>query len=100
MVAEGELPRKPRARCITDPADNSVHYIVNEEKYPTPTGLSPSLNVWWNRDPKKIVGGRTVRNERLVLRQLNRENEADVIMITLGQLYDLIDALNRAVENR
>ena len=52
----------------------------------------PSIDVWWDRDAKDKPG------ELLVIRQENAVDRADVIMCSLGQLYDLIDAANKAVE--
>ena len=48
--------------------------------------------VWWARRFK----GRS--QETLIIRQESQTDRADVIEITLGQVYDLIDALNKAVE--
>lgn len=53
----------------------------------------PHIDVWWDRDMKDKPG------ELLVIRQENEKDRADVIMLSLGQLYDLIDASNKAVEN-
>lgn len=47
--------------------------------------------IWWSR-PKQGP-------EVLLLRQENHTGKnADLIMLTLGQLYDLIDVANQAVE--
>lgn len=52
----------------------------------------PSLEVWWSRDGNKA-------DETIIIRQEYPERAtADVLELTFGQLYDLIDALNRAVE--
>jgi hypothetical protein len=47
--------------------------------------------VWWDRD----VGPRK-NDETLIIRQDSGE-KADVIMLTLAQVYDLIHALGLAV---
>lgn len=97
-----------QTRCVQSKDGDGMHYIVPEEE-----GLrrneSPRVDVWWNRDPpKKVitvdkVGDKhhriTTRQEKLVIRQQNEEARADVIYLTPGQAYDLIDALCRAVEN-
>lgn len=70
------------------------HWGVNADG----DGTSP-LEVWWNRGPlKKDKKGRTTQEEMLIIRQENEDTHADVVMLTLGQVYDLIDALNRAIE--
>lgn len=70
------------------PADNSVK---------TPRGKTlrgvPELHVWWARLFKERS------EETLIIKQENMSDRADVVEVTLGQLYDLIDALNKAVEN-
>ena len=48
--------------------------------------------VWWARRFKSRS------QETLIIRQESQTDRADVIEITLGQVYDLIDALNKAVE--
>lgn len=56
------------------------------------------VDCWWTRKDVK-VGLRKVKQEELVIRQTNDADEkSDVIMLDLGQVYDLIDALNKAVE--
>lgn len=54
---------------------------------------SPALDVWWARRFK------TRAEETLIIKQENQSDRADVVELTLGQVYDLIDALNKAVEN-
>jgi hypothetical protein len=54
---------------------------------------SPGLNVWWARRFK------TRAEETLIIKQENQTDRADVIELTLGQVYDMILALNKAVEN-
>ena len=52
----------------------------------------PSIEVWWSRDGVKAA-------ETVIIRQEYRDRStADVLELTLGQVYDLIDALNRTVE--
>jgi len=51
-----------------------------------------ALVVWWARRFKSRS------QETLIIRQESQTDRADVIEITLGQVYDLIDALNKAVE--
>jgi hypothetical protein len=54
---------------------------------------SPLLDVWWARRFKSRA------EETLIIKQENQSDRADVVELTLGQVYDLIDALNKAVEN-
>jgi hypothetical protein len=57
------------------------------------------IDIWWTRKDVK-VGHKKVQQEELVIRQTNEcEDKADVLMIDHGQVYDLIDALNKAVEH-
>jgi hypothetical protein len=51
------------------------------------------VHVWWARLFKDK------KDETLLIRQENATDRADVIELTFGQLYDLIDALNKAAEN-
>jgi hypothetical protein len=52
----------------------------------------PTVEVWWSRDGRKS-------DETLVIRQeYGDRSTADVLELTFGQVYDLIDALNNAVE--
>ena len=69
------------------------YYIPDVEPMTTRGGAelpgSPSISVWWNR----------LHEEKLMIRQETENDRADVIELTLGQAYDLIEALNRVVEN-
>jgi hypothetical protein len=51
------------------------------------------LDCWWARRFKSRA------DETLIIKQENQSDRADVVELTLGQVYDLIDALNKAVEN-
>jgi hypothetical protein len=54
---------------------------------------SPAVDVWWSRDNKATA------TETMVIRQEYEDRStADVLELTQGQVYDLIDALNRAME--
>ena len=63
----------------------------------TPGGHSvpgcAELQVWWARKFKDR------RDETLLNRQQTRNDQADVIELTLGQAYDLIHALCHAVKS-
>jgi len=51
------------------------------------------VDVWWSRNDKKS-------GETLIIRQEYADRAtADVLELTFAQVYDLIDALNKAVEN-
>lgn len=56
----------------------------------------PEIGVWWN---KSFSRGHA--EETLIIRQeyVDRST-ADVLELTFGQVYDLIDALNKAVESQ
>jgi hypothetical protein len=84
------------ARSETDNYGTSF-YIEGAPAVKTPGGHvrpgCPLVEVWWSRNGDKA-------DETIIIKQeyANRST-ADVVELTLGQVYDLIDALNRAVEN-
>ena len=49
--------------------------------------------MWWARRFKERA------DETLIIKQENQSDRADVLELSFGQAYDLIDALNKAVEN-
>lgn len=54
----------------------------------------PAVDVWWSRNGAKA-------DETLIIRQEYADRStADVLELTFGQVYDLIDGLNRAVESK
>lgn len=54
----------------------------------------PAVDVWWSRSFAAKA------EETLIIRQQYEDRStADVLELTFGQVYDLIEALNRAVEN-
>lgn len=54
----------------------------------------PAVDVWWSRSAA------AKSEETVIIRQEYEDRStADVLELTLAQTYDLIDALNRAVEN-
>lgn len=54
----------------------------------------PAIEIWWSRSFERKS------EETLVIRQEYADRAtADVLELTFGQAYDLIDALNKAVEN-
>lgn len=65
------------------------HWIVPAD------GNINQIDVWWHRplDHRKS-GGRVL--EMLVTRQIDKEQPV-VLKLTLGQVYDLIGVLNKAV---
>lgn len=76
---------------------HGTSYTINAAptvKTPGGTTLpgSPELVAWWARRFK------TRAEETLIIKQENQSDRADVIELTLAQVYDLIDALNKAVE--
>jgi hypothetical protein len=90
-----EVPRRRRIEAYKDL--DGLHWIIPLEPYKN--AACPRVDVWWNRDPRKRIGNRTVLNEHLVIRQESGKANPDVIILTHGQAYDLIDALCSAVEN-
>jgi hypothetical protein len=53
----------------------------------------PGIDVWWSRSFSAKA------EETLIIRQQYEDRStADVLELTLGQTYDLIEALSRAVE--
>lgn len=79
---------------VSDPHGTSFH-IPEVDTMVTPGGTllpgSASVEVWWSKLFKRD-------QEKLLIRQENNTDRADVVEVTLGQLFDLIDALNKAVE--
>lgn len=76
----------------------TTYTIAAEEAVKTPGAQwrpgCPTVDVWWSRN------GRAA-DETLVIRQEYPDRStADVIELTFGQVYDLIDGLNRAVESK
>jgi hypothetical protein len=77
---------------------HGTHWLIPADPIAkTPGGRTlggySGLAVWWDRDPRNKA------DETLIIRQDNGEGHADLILTTLGQAYDLIAALNQAVEN-
>lgn len=83
------------AQKTTD-AHGTTYHILEAPTVKTAGGQvrrgCPAVEVWWSRYGKKP-------DETIIIRQ-EYENRltADVLELTLGQVYDLIDALNSAVE--
>jgi hypothetical protein len=79
-------------------AHGTTYIILAEDAVKTPGGQvrpgCPAVEVWWSRNDKKV-------DETLIVRQEYPYREhAEVMELTFGQVYDLIDALNRAVESK
>lgn len=92
MVDDLPPPRKrkivsvaPLCKIKTDKL--GVHYGIDRD------GIGCPSELWWDRSLHK-------GQELLFVRQENGEQTADVLMLTLGQVYSLIDALNRAVMSK
>jgi hypothetical protein len=78
-------------------AHGTTYFIPEAETVKTPGGHvrpgCPAIDVWWSRDGKKS-------DETLIIRQeYDDRSTADVLELSFGQVYDLIHALNKAVEN-
>jgi hypothetical protein len=85
------------ATSSTD-AHGTTYTIAGEEIVKTPGGQfrpgCPEIDVWWSRNGLKA-------DETLIIRQqYDNRSTADVLELTFGQVYDLIDGLNRAVESK
>lgn len=82
--------------CRASRDANGTTYFVPEDKTTkTPGGHHlpgvPEVQVWWARKFKDR------RDETLLIRQESNPQRADVIELSLGQVYDLIHALSHAV---
>jgi hypothetical protein len=76
----------------------TTYTIASAETVRTPRSRQlpgcPAIDVWWSRSFERHS------EETLIIRQEYEDRStADVLELTFGQVYDLIDALNRAVEN-
>jgi hypothetical protein len=84
--------------CSSSKDSHGTTYLIEAaETIKTPLGSirpgCPAVDVWWSRGLKKA-------EETLIIRQEYEDRAtADVLELTLGQTYDLIDALNKAVES-
>ena len=77
---------------------NGTSYTIPaSEAVKTPGGTMlpgvAGLNVWWARRFKPSA------EETLIIKQENQSDRADVVELTLAQVYGLILALNKAVEH-
>jgi hypothetical protein len=91
------LQRSSMACSSSKDSHGTSYTIPASETVKTPGGKHlkglPATDVWWSRNFSHN------QEETLVIRQEYEDrNTADVLELTLGQVYDLIDALNRAVE--
>lgn len=85
--------------CLVTKDQHGTSYLVPAaETVKTPGARQlagcPAVDVWWSRSFERKS------EETLVIRQEYEDRStADVLELTFGQVYDLIDALNKAVEN-
>jgi hypothetical protein len=83
--------------CRASRDQNGTTYFITEDATARdPQGRvlrgSPEVQVWWARKFEAR------RDETLLIRQENNSNQrADVVELTLGQVYDLIHALGLSV---
>jgi hypothetical protein len=73
-----------------------AHYEIPADKD------QPAVEAWWQRRPTKIKNNRLQTEELFCIRQDNsspNNPRADVLVLSPGQVYDLLAALNSAVEN-
>ena len=77
--------------------NGTSYHIAASPAVKTPGGTMlpgvPALDAWWARRFKSRA------EETLIIKQENNSDRGDVVELTLGQCYDLIAALNKAVEN-
>lgn len=82
---------------VTSSSDSyGTTFVISGEPAFTTRGGSrrrgcPEVEVWWSRNEK---GDETL----IVKQQYDNRATADVHEYTFGQVYDLIDVLNKAVE--
>jgi hypothetical protein len=69
----------------TVPEDNSWRPFTRTKRI---ARTFPKLEAWWTNSDK---------GDSFLIRQENTEERADVLELSQGQLYDLLDALNRAI---
>ena len=79
-------------------AHGTSYTIAASETVKIPAGPfrpgCPAVDVWWSRSSKDKS------EETCIIRQEYADRAtADVLELTFAQVYDLIDALNKAVEN-
>ena len=60
-------------------------------------GKDAEVDIWWMRGAPGDKTKRRLGEERLVIRQEVAGEQAALVVITFGQVYDLIKALNTAV---
>jgi hypothetical protein len=84
--------------CSVERDQHGVTYRIPEAPAVKTPGAKwrpgcPAVEVWWSRDKAKA-------DETIIIRQEYPDRgTADVLELTHGQLYDLIDALTKSVEN-
>jgi hypothetical protein len=84
--------------CKAHRDTNGTSYTIDPAKTTKSPGGTmlpgvPELNIWWARRFKSKSA------ETLIIKQENNADRSDVVELTLGQVYDLIACLNKAVEN-
>lgn len=83
----------PGKRLIIKKDRHGTHYKAPQD------GIEyPEVHAWWCREPRARSKGRTLLPEYLCIKQINGDR-GDVIMLSPGQVYDMIDALTHAVEH-
>lgn len=82
-----------KRRVIVKRDKNGTHYTI-----PADGPEYPKITAWWSRGERTRTKGRTQQEEYLLIRQESGERTADVILCSPGQTYDLIEALNLAVD--
>jgi len=93
--------KAPLYRAIKD-KNGTLYKILESKTVKTPRGQllpgTPSIEIWWGRNQHN----KQKNDELLFFRQEDEDVDkgADVIAMTLEQVYATIEALNRAVESR
>lgn len=82
--------------CRVSKDQHGTSYHIAEDNAGKTLGGHPfsrgaAVEVWWARRFKQD------NDETLFIRQQGRPDEADVIELTLGQVYDMIHALGTAI---
>jgi hypothetical protein len=100
VTAEDERPHRPfRAsgpgkRVLIKKDKNGTYYTS-----PKDSEEFPEVTAWWSRGKRVRTKGRTTMPEYLCIKQENGEDRADVILLSPGQVYDMLDVLAHAVEH-
>lgn len=104
------LPNEPHRIVPHKDGDTNTYTIPTDPDTTLKRNDSVPIKAWWGRDgrkktitidhtPRGVHHRITTQEEHFILRQENEAaGKADLIILSPGQVYDLIDVLNQAVE--